>query len=443
MQKILVVAPNPWAYQEILARKEKYHFVFYESDFQNDEISLFNKIRLILGLNFEKEVHKLVQFSKENKIEAILAVDEFISSLIGAKAAEILGLPHYDLTLCLKLQHKYYSRQLQFETIPRYTPKFSLLNISGERDFPFFIKPIRGSASLLAYAVHDKDELRRATNVSLIKKWFLKRLLSQFESLTVKYANLKLTGNPWVKEELMSGQQVTVEGFVYRGENSIVGIVDSVMYPQSKISFERFNYPSRLPRNIQEEILQITREFISKIGFNFGFYNIEYFYHSQTNQISIIEINPRMAFQFSDLYEKVDGYNTFDTYIDLSLGKKPTIKFQQGKYAMATSFVLRHFEDAYVARTPSTHDVNKISEKFDARILIQACEKKKLSNDFFEDTESYRLMSVNIGAAKDDELNQKYQEICKELTFELISLKQQNFKKYLHAHYVKLLFLFY
>ena len=40
-------------------------------------------------------------------------------------------------------------------------------------------------------------------------------------------------------------------------------------------------------------------------------FNIEMMYDAATDRIGIIEINPRMASQFADLYEKVDGTNSY------------------------------------------------------------------------------------------------------------------------------------
>jgi hypothetical protein len=43
-------------------------------------------------------------------------------------------------------------------------------------------------------------------------------------------------------EDLVGGEQFTVDGFVYGNEVTILGIVDSIMYPGT-MSFASFEYP--------------------------------------------------------------------------------------------------------------------------------------------------------------------------------------------------------
>lgn len=419
MKKIVVVAPNPWSYQEILKRKDKYDFIFYECDFQKDKLSLLSKARLLWGINFDQEVNKLVNFARSIKADAILGVDEFISCLITTKACEVLGLPHNSLSLELTLQHKYYSRILQKKIVPEFVPDFSILQSQEEFRAPFFVKPIRGSASILAKKIKNEVEIKNIETLPFSKKLLLSSLLNQFESIAKKHADLDPVDSPWIKEEIITGIQLTLEGFVQENKNTTIGIVDSVMYPGSHLSFKQFDYPSKLPALVQERIKAISEKFIHEIGYKNGFYNIEFFYLPQTNELKIIEINPRMAFQFSDLYEKVDGINTFDVLISLALGERPHYQWSCGHYQSATSFVKRIFKDGLVKKVPSSQEISVVQSEFDARVLLQAQVGSKLSSDIFQDTESFRLMTVNLGGADQDELDQKYQRILRLLNFEI------------------------
>ena len=51
----------------------------------------------------------------------------------------------------------------------------------------------------------------------------------------------------FMAEELLSGEEVTLEGYVHGGRVTTIGVTDSVKYPGT-FSFERFEYPSALPR---------------------------------------------------------------------------------------------------------------------------------------------------------------------------------------------------
>ena len=49
--------------------------------------------------------------------------------------------------------------------------------------------------------------------------------------LLKKYSDLKINADYLIAEKLMTGQQVTLEGYVYNGKIEIMGITDSIMYP--------------------------------------------------------------------------------------------------------------------------------------------------------------------------------------------------------------------
>ena len=131
------------------------------------------------------------------------------------------------------------------------------------------------------------------------------------------------------------------------------------MFPNT-LSFQRFEYPSALASEVQDRMAAVARAVISGIGFDHGLFNVEMMYDAAKDSIRIIEINPRMASQFADLYEKVDGTNTYQVLVDLALGVAPTLKRRQGKYRFAASCVMRTFENAFVARVPDAREIAQV-----------------------------------------------------------------------------------
>jgi hypothetical protein len=168
-EKIIVIAPNPWSFKAFQSRRKEYDFVFIEEGFQNEKLSFIDKLRLIKGISFEKEAQRIAKMAKDISAHAIIGVDEFISCLIATRANEILGNLTLPLKLELSLQHKYYSRMLQQEIVPEYTPKFSV--VPKELHFPVFMKPIRGSASLLAKEVRTEAQFKQMYKASFIKNF--------------------------------------------------------------------------------------------------------------------------------------------------------------------------------------------------------------------------------------------------------------------------------
>ena len=133
------------------------------------------------------------------------------------------------------------------------------------------------------------------------------------------------------------------------------------------------------------------------LGFDNGLFNIEMMYDPEADLISIIEINPRMASQFADLYEKVDGTSSYAVLLDIAQGRTPRFTRRQGRYRFAASCVLRSFEDYVVASVPSEADIERVARLYpDIRVELHATVGRKLSDEF-QDGKSYRYGVVNLG----------------------------------------------
>ncbi len=61
-----------------------------------------------------------------------------------------------------------------------------------------------------------------------------------FDQLLARFSGFTYHGGYMLAEEVLSGHQVTLEGFVQRGVMRVVGIVDSLMY-RDTLSFKRLN----------------------------------------------------------------------------------------------------------------------------------------------------------------------------------------------------------
>jgi biotin carboxylase len=153
------------------------------------------------------------------------------------------------------------------------------------------------------------------------------------------------------------------------------------------------------------------------IGYNNGFFNMEFKYDPAIDWIGIIEVNPRLCGQFADLYEKVDGFNTFELLLALLNGDRPEVTKKLGQFTNAASCVLRRFSDAQVIQIPSQKQLNEIANRFAGmRIEVMAQEGERLS-DLKQDTASYRYCIFNIGGASHADLMQKKEAIETELQF--------------------------
>jgi hypothetical protein len=150
---------------------------------------------------------------------------------------------------------------------------------------------------------------------------------------------------------------------------------------------------------VQARMGELAARVIEGIGFDNGLFNIEMMYDADTDHVSIIEINPRMASQFADLYEKVDGTSSYTVLLDIGQGRAPHFTRRQGRYDFAASMVLRSFEDYVVAALPSEADIERLALVYpDIRVELHGTVGRKLSDEL-QDGRSYRYGIVNLGGS--------------------------------------------
>ena len=123
---------------------------------------------------------------------------------------------------------------------------------------------------------------------------------------------------------MLRGDLVTVEGFVCDGSVEVLGIVDSTLHANG--SFARFDYPSALPERVQDRMAAIARRVIAALGLERTIWNIEMMYDAAADRVSIVEVNPRICGQFADLYQKVDGTNSYEIALALCTGARPRVR---------------------------------------------------------------------------------------------------------------------
>ena len=362
----------------------------------------------------EAEIDLIVNRYEDEQVDAVISTDDYPGSVLASIIAKIFHLPGVDPAVSLLCQHKYHARKAQRNAVPEAVPDFQIVDLNSRLEalvFPVFVKPVKSYFSIGAHPALSLDDLGPDRNRALSDKFFY-----SFSVLLEKYAHLELGPHWLLAEGLLEGLQTTLEGYAFQGEIHPLGVVDSVMFPGT-FSFERFEYPSRLPESVQERMAELARKVMKSIGFDNGLFNIEFMFSPETDEVHIIEINPRMSSQFADLFEKVDGVNTYSILLDLALGKKPTVKKRAGKHAMAANCILRTFEDKRAHKLPSVDEVENLQKQYhDIRVEILATEGEKLSEEI-QDGHSFRYGLISVGGRDRKDILETYDHCLSNLTF--------------------------
>jgi hypothetical protein len=278
--------------------------------------------------------------------------------------------------------------------------------------FPFYTKPVKAAYSVLARRVDDFAALRKHLSFHPWEKYIIKRLVRPFNDVVEHYALSDVNGHWMLAEELIDGFQVNVDGFVENGEIKILGIVDAVMYPGTD-AFLRWEYPSRLPAEWQDNVRRAAKEVAKALALDHGIFNVELRICSHSGECKVIEVNPRMAMQFSDMYEAVNGVNLHSLAIKLALGEASGLQDPlppAGKAKFATSFVYRRFDGKPQEHFPNPAQIKEL-QAFDPE--SQLILFKKTGGELKRESKwlsSYRYACLNMSADSESELMEKYRK---------------------------------
>ncbi|WP_406691558.1 ATP-grasp domain-containing protein [Saccharopolyspora sp. ID03-671] len=357
-------------------------------------------------------------------IDAIVGYWDFpVSSMVPILATQN-GLPGPSLESVVKCEHKYWSRLVQREVTDAH-PGFAIIDLDqpeappGLR-FPMWLKPVKSYSSTLAFKVDDEEQLRAAATE--IRDGMGRTgeafdfLLSMLE---LPPAVAEAGGMACLAEEAVRGEQVTAEGYCSGGEAHVHGIIDSLCYPETS-SFLRYQYPSRIPEEVQERVVAISRDVMQHIGLDSSTFNIEFFWDAETDALNVLEINPRLSQSHAPLFELVDGMPNHQAMVQLAVGEEPTMPRREGEHRIAAKWYHRTFRDALVKSTPSAEDLDRVHQEVpSATVDVVAEEGRQLSELPAQDSYSYELFAVYLGADNESELRARFDRCVELLPFDL------------------------
>ncbi|MFO7800900.1 MAG: ATP-grasp domain-containing protein [Desulfovermiculus sp.] len=368
----------------------------------------------------EKELR---EFS--GSIDAIVGYTDFPVSTMVPILCEQFKVPGPSLESVLKCEHKYWSRLEQKQCIPEYIPAFTPFDPFDDQaldginlQFPFWVKPIKSTASQLGFRINSTKDFTRAVSILREKIGLFKPFDYLLDIVQLPPEVARVNSSHCVAEQIISGRQCTLEGYVHNGEVRTYGIIDSIREP-NRTTFARYQYPSRLPRKVQEEMVHITEKVMTHIGFDHCAFNLEFFWNEGKDKIWFLEINTRIPQSHSDLFAKVDGVSNHQIMLDVALNQDPWFPKRQGRYKIAGKFFLREYQDKLITSTPTKEDLDEIKAQIPGTLIdLQGKVGMKLSEIPEQDSYSYATAFIYLGANSQKELVDKFQQCRKMLKFQ-------------------------
>jgi hypothetical protein len=346
---------------------------------------------------------------------AVLSHHEQFGALAAALIAEQLGLPGSPPASILAAQHKLHARRILQQVAPEANLRFSCLEAGDHApaDFPLFVKPVKGAFSVLARRVEDAAQLRAHTRFGGPERWLIRQLTEPFERVCRKRLPQAGSAYRMLLEEpaALETAQFNLDGWVQDGRVHALGVVDAIMYPGTQ-AFMRWEHPSRLAATVQQRALEVARRFLGAIGYTHGFFNLEFFYDEREDRLAVIECNPRLASQFSDLYERVHGVDAHAMALALALGDTPqSVPLLRPTSAVAASLVYRVFPaHCAVPQAPSTTQREALARGFPDALLFSFHKRGRALARDFRWTGSHRYGILHLGGRDREHLRQRCED---------------------------------
>lgn len=350
--------------------------------------------------------------------DAIITFWDFPATIIAAILTNRYGLSGPPVRSIFKCENKIWSRNEQRKVIVNHIPRYTGFSPHDEDAFaklnlipPFWIKPIKSFRSYLAFRINSQSDFEK---YRLEMKENVDGIYQPFCDLMKKSRIPGLISNSddsCIAESVLSGHMCTLEGYVYDNEVISYGIVDSIREENSN-SFNRYQYPTMLPTEIQYRMMDITRRTIEQIDLKDCCFNIEFFYNQTDEQIYLLEINPRTSQSHSDLFAKVHGHSQFQLLLEIALGERPKPLKREGEFNIAAKYMYRIFEPGVVKKVPTSAELETICKKFpDTKIKIHVAEGDNLAELLFQDAYSFEIADIYVGAKNELEMAKNYSQI--------------------------------
>jgi hypothetical protein len=369
----------------------------------------------LIGFDLERFADAQARRGARRGWSGVLSNHEQFGALAAALVAERLGLPGNPPEAVLACQHKLHARRVLQQVAPEANVPFAALEAAyGDDmpdgiDYPAYVKPVKAAFSVLAREVRDRGELQAHTRFSRRELWVIRRLVEPFERVCRVRLPAAGSAHRMLLEQPLPPQtpQYNLDGWVFDGRVHLLGVVDAVMYPGTQ-AFMRWQLPSRLAGGVQQRALDVARRFLAAVGFRHGFFNLEFFHDPATDRLTVIEFNPRMAAQFSDLYRRVLGVDPHSMALAMALGEDPLAEPRVEPTAgAAASFVYRAFPGEEVPAMPSRQRQADWQHRYpDGLLFVLPKHGHALARDF-KWLGSHRYGVLHLGGRDERELRER------------------------------------
>jgi biotin carboxylase len=381
----------------------------------------FNKVLI----QARQQLNELKQFT--GSVDAIIAHWDFPTSVLVPILCREFGIPAPPLESVLKCEHKYWSRLEQQKVIPDMVPAFCTVDPFVENpleqvtlDYPFWLKPVKAFSSQLGFKIENAEQFHAAIEET---RESIRHFGDPFNE-ALEHADLpseiqQANGNTCIAEQIISGTQGAPEGTVFQGEFNVHGVFDQPK-DEGPAPYDRLEYPSSMPERIQRQMIDACKRFLEHIDYDNGCFNAEFMWDEANDKLWLVEFNTRISQSHSEMFIMVDGMSNHEVAIDIALGQRPSMPNRQGQFPVSAKCIIhKPHEDAIVKRVPSLAELEELRERFPGtKVKLDVEPGMRLSDLSNQDSFSYHLGTIYLGADSHDQIRERYHACLEALHFE-------------------------
>ncbi|WP_422073375.1 ATP-grasp domain-containing protein [Tranquillimonas rosea] len=368
--------------------------------------------------------------------DAIIGHLDFPVTALVSLLNRKFGLPGASPEAVARCEHKYWMRQEQAAEFPDTTPRTVPLNPfapeAAHRDapeYPFWMKPVKAHSSKLGHLVRDDADFDAGLHACR------NHIHQHGEPFNVFLGHLdkecgqpsEIDGNFALAEELISAPRLfTLEGFVRKGRPVIYGAIESRRGGPSGTSLSSYHYPAAIPKSVIDTATATVGRLLKRFGFDDAPFNVEFFWNDETDELHLLEINPRFSKSHSPLFRIVDGASHHKQAIQLALGQKPELPSGQGAQPMAAKYMIRSTEaDGLVRRVPTDDEISALKKLIpDLEVQVLVGQNERLSSLPDQDSYTYELADLFIGGAGHEVIEDAYRRCLDSMDFHIKPLPE-------------------
>lgn len=258
-----------------------------------------------------QDLNALVDYARQEQVDAVITDQTDFAVPIVAEVAARLGLRGLPAEVARRATNKFLMREAVARAGLR-QPAYRLCRQVSDVlaaveaiGLPLFFKPVDNQSSRGVGILRRRDEAEAALKVALQESSFGAALF----------------------EELVSGTECTVEGFILDGEPRTLAISDKKHYADLPGVAQSLTYPPAFPKATWQRIVQAHHAVARALEIPFGITHAEFIVDSH-GEPWLIEIAARGGGSriSSHIVPGLTGCNPAETLLRILLGETPTIE---------------------------------------------------------------------------------------------------------------------